>query len=117
MDNDTITIKDSLFIGMEKNETDSAKILLNLKGFIDTYNSADFQREVNKLIEAGFIWITFNCSELDYVSSTGIGAFTSFLKSVALKKGDIVLTNLQPMVYSIFQIFAAGVLKAKISPS
>jgi anti-sigma B factor antagonist len=104
MSQDTIVIKDSLRMQLEKNESDAARIVLNLKGFLDTYNSADFQREVNKLIEGGYIKILFNCSELNYVSSTGIGAFTSFLKTVKQKNGDIVLTYLQPKVYEVFQL-------------
>lgn len=104
MSQDTVVIKDSLKIQLEKDANDTAMIILNLKGFLDTYNSADFQREVNKLIESGYIKILFNCSELNYVSSTGIGAFTSFLKSVKQKNGNIVLAFLQPKVYEVFQL-------------
>lgn len=104
MSQDTVVIKDSLRMQLEKDANDSQKITLNLKGFLDTYNSADFQREVNKLIDTGFVKILFNCSELNYVSSTGIGAFTSFLKSVKQKKGDVVLTFLQPKVFEVFQL-------------
>jgi len=79
-------------------------LTMNLKGFLDTYNSADFQREVNKVIESGFIKILFNCSELNYVSSTGIGAFTAFLKTLKQKNGDLVLLYLQPKVFEVFQL-------------
>ncbi len=104
MSQDTVVIKDSLKMQVEKDSNDSNLTLLSLKGFLDTYNSADFQREVNKLIESGFIKILFNCSELNYVSSTGIGAFTSFLKTVKQKNGNIVLAFLQPKVYEVFQL-------------
>lgn len=100
----SIVIKDSLRIFIEEDAGDSSLVILNLKGFIDTYNSADFQREVNKLIEGGKTKILFNCSELNYVSSTGIGAFTAFLKSVKQKQGDIVLAFLQPKVFEVFQL-------------
>ncbi|MBN2547081.1 MAG: anti-sigma factor antagonist [Spirochaetes bacterium] len=104
MSQDMVVIKDSLRMQIEKDNGDSSMIILNLKGFLDTYNSADFQREVNKLIEGGYIKILFNCSELNYVSSTGIGAFTSFLKTVKMKKGDLVLSFLQPKVFEVFQL-------------
>jgi len=104
MSQDMVVIKDSLRMQIEKDTSDSSMIILNLKGFLDTYNSADFQREVNKLIESGYIKILFNCSELNYVSSTGIGAFTSFLKTVKMKKGDLVLSFLQPKVFEVFQL-------------
>lgn len=104
MSQDMVVIKDSLRMQIEKDSNDPALVILSLKGFLDTYNSADFQREVNKLIDSGFVKILFNCSELNYVSSTGIGAFTSFLKSVKQKKGDLVLSFLQPKVFEVFQL-------------
>jgi len=104
MSEETIVIKDSLRMQVEKDGDDSSLIFLNLKGFLDTYNSADFQREVNKIIEEGFTKILFNCSELNYVSSTGIGAFTSFLKTLKQKNGDMALAYLQPKVYEVFQL-------------
>lgn len=104
MSQDIVVIKDSLRMQIEKDASDPSILILNLKGFLDTYNSADFQREVNKLIDNGFVKILFNCSELNYVSSTGIGAFTSFLKTVKQKNGDLVLSFLQPKVFEVFQL-------------
>ena len=46
----------------------------------------------------------FNCSALNYVSSTGIGSFTAFLKLVKPKGGDIVLLEIQPKVFEVFQL-------------
>ncbi|WHE97443.1 STAS domain-containing protein, partial [Treponema pallidum] len=37
-------------------------------------------------------------------SSTGIGSFTAFLKTVKPKGGDIVLLDIQPKVYEVFQL-------------
>jgi len=104
MSQDIVVIKDSLRMQLQKDPEQNGMITLSLKGFLDTYNSADFQREVNKLIESGYIKLLFNCSELNYVSSTGIGAFTSFLKSVKLRNGDLVLSFLQPKVFEVFQL-------------
>ena len=55
-------------------------------------------------VEAGYINIIFNCAALNYVSSTGIGSFTAFLKMVKPKGGDIVLLEIQPKVYEVFQL-------------
>lgn len=75
-----------------------------LSGYIDTYNSTFFQKRVTTLIDAGYLQLIFNCAHLDYVSSTGIGSFTAFLKAVKGKGGDIVLLSLQPKVYEVFQL-------------
>ena len=48
--------------------------------------------------------LIFNCGGLNYVSSTGIGSFTAFLKAVKPRGGDIVLLEIQPKVYEVFQL-------------
>jgi anti-sigma B factor antagonist len=96
-----IEIKDSLNIKSEKIEN---VFLLKLKGFIDTYNSLDFQKEIRKLIDENNVNLLFSCSELTYVSSTGIGAFANLLKVVKMKNGNIILSQLQPKVYEVFSL-------------
>ena len=79
-------------------------LILVLTGYIDTYNSSFFQKQVQKVIDSGYTQLIFNCSSLSYVSSTGIGSFTSFLKAVKPKGGDLVLLEIQPKVYEVFQL-------------
>lgn len=95
---------DSLKIILEKAESINKGIFIYLNGYIDTYNSNFFQKKVSKIVEAGFINLVFNCSSLSYVSSTGIGAFTAFLKMLKPKGGDVVLLEIQPKVYEVFQL-------------
>ncbi len=95
---------DSLKIQLDKVQEVDDCIMVILNGYIDTYNSVYFQKQVDKIVGAGFVNLVFNCSSLNYVSSTGIGSFTSFLKLVKPKGGDIVLLNIQPKVYEVFQL-------------
>lgn len=95
---------DSLKIRLEKIDEVNGCIVLYLNGYIDTYNSSFFQKRVTKIVEAGFFKLIFNCSALNYVSSTGIGSFTAFLKTVKPKGGDVVLLEIQPKVYEVFQL-------------
>lgn len=95
---------DSLRITLEQVEGSGTSLILYLNGYIDTYNSAFFQKRIATVVEAGFINLIFNCAALNYVSSTGIGSFTAFLKMVKPKGGDIVLLDIQPKVYEVFQL-------------
>ena len=95
---------DSLTISLRKAENVKHGIFVYLTGYIDTYNSGFFQKQMTKVIEAGFVNLIFNCSSLNYVSSTGIGSFTVFLKVVKPKGGDVVLLEIQPKVYEVFQL-------------
>lgn len=95
---------DSLKITLDRADNIENGIILYLNGYIDTYNSAFFQKSLAKLVEADFYNVIFNCNALNYVSSTGIGVFTTFLKTVRQKGGDIVLLEVTPNVAEVFQL-------------
>jgi anti-anti-sigma factor len=95
---------ESLRIKLEKVPDVEGALVLYLSGYIDTYNSNFFQKRVNRAVEAGYTKLIFNCGGLSYVSSTGIGSFTAFLKTVKPRGGDIVLLEIQPRVYEVFQL-------------
>ena len=95
---------DSLAINLRKIDSMKNGLFIYLNGYIDTYNSSFFQKKITQIINAGYINLIFNCSSLNYVSSTGIGSFTVFLKMVKPKDGDVVLLEIQPKVYEVFQL-------------
>jgi anti-anti-sigma factor len=95
---------DSLRIRLQKIEATKGCLVLYLTGYIDTYNSNLFQKRVTKAIEAGYNKLIFHCGSLNYVSSTGIGSFTHFLKAAKPRGGDLVLLEIQPKVYEVFQL-------------
>lgn len=95
---------ESLKIRLQKVDSVDGCLILYLTGYIDTYNSNFFQKRVNRAVESGFIRLVFHCSGLNYVSSTGIGSFTAFLKAVKPRGGDLVLLEIQPKVYEVFQL-------------
>jgi anti-anti-sigma factor len=79
-------------------------LVLVLNGYIDTYNSNHFLKRIQRVIDSGYIRLIFQCGGLNYVSSTGIGSFTTFLKTIKPKGGDLILLEVQPKVYEVFQI-------------
>lgn len=78
--------------------------IVAMKGYIDTYNASHFQRQVDKAIHAGYRLLIFDFSGVTYVSSTGIGAFTHFLKEVKPRGGDLALVGMIPSVLEVFQL-------------
>ena len=95
---------ESLKIKLQKVNEVEACLVLYLTGYIDTYNSNNFQKRIQRAVESGFIRLVFHCGGLNYVSSTGIGSFTAFVKTVKPKGGDVVLFGIQPKVYEVFQM-------------
>jgi anti-anti-sigma factor len=95
---------DSLRIDLKKVTGVQNCLSLVLTGYIDTYNSNSFQKRVQRAIDYGYNRLIFDCCGLNYVSSTGIGSFTAFLKSLKLAGGDLVLLDVQTKVYEVFQL-------------
>ncbi|MFP4484739.1 MAG: STAS domain-containing protein [Spirochaetaceae bacterium] len=95
---------ESLKIRLQKVDSVDGSLILYLTGYIDTYNSNFFQKRVTRAVEAGYTRLIFHCGGLNYVSSTGIGSFTAFLKAVKPRGGDLVLLEIQPKVYEVFQL-------------
>ena len=95
---------DSLSIRLETLDSIKGGLVLYLTGYIDTYNSNPFQKRVIQAIEKGYNRLVFSCAGLNYVSSTGIGSFTAFLKQVKPAGGDVVFLGVQPKVYEVFQL-------------
>ena len=95
---------ESLTINLERVAGIDNGLLLKLSGYIDTYNTTLFQQRVVSGITAGFTRLIFDCTQLNYLSSTGIGSFTVFLKAVKPKNGDIVIFGLQQRLEEIFQL-------------
>jgi len=95
---------ESLKIKIDKVDHLPKCIVLSISGYIDTYNSNFFLERVQKVIDNGFTKLIFLCSGLNYISSTGIGSFTTFLKTVKPQGGDIMLVDIQPKVFEVLQL-------------
>ena len=101
---DTKTIEyDGLFLNVD---TTNNKIIVNIKGRLETANSIHFLDYMTKLIESspsGYDLI-LAMSELYYVSSTGIGAFTTILVNSKKRNIKLFMKDMQPKVMSVLEL-------------
>ena len=74
-------LDDCLTVNARKISEIESSCLLKLTGYIDTYNSAFFQKKTDMLLNAGYSNFILDCSDLNYISSTGIGSLASFLRN------------------------------------
>lgn len=89
---------------LSKLETVPSGMLVKIKGYVDTYNSGIFQKRIEKLYDAGYFRIVFDCAEVTYLSSTGIGALANIFKETRKRGGDMVLLNVQPRVFEVIDL-------------
>lgn len=98
-----INIKESLEVKVQAHPDDNY-IICELIGFIDVYNSIEFTKHINLIANHGYNNIILDCSELNYIASSGVGSFTSIVKTLEQKNGKLIFACLQKQVYDIFRI-------------
>ncbi len=73
-------------------------------GEINTFNSSKFQSVVKKAIDAGYHKLIFNCKDISYLSSTGVGSFTFILKDIGAVQGRMAICEMRPRVHEVFSL-------------
>jgi len=77
--------------------------LLEISGRVDSENAETLK---NYLVELGKREqkILINCSTMDYISSTGLGALLMLLKLINKQGGRLRLFGLSPRIAEVFEI-------------
>lgn len=90
---------------MELIITDNGDRLVGtLKGRLDTVNSEQFNKDMQPLMEAADRTIELECSELEYISSSGLRLFLMLRKQVSAKGGKLVIRNINDTIREVFTI-------------
>jgi anti-anti-sigma factor len=76
----------------------------HIEGRIDTITATDFENSIMKLMSEGISKLIFDCSKLDYVSSSGLRVFLIAQKKISTNKGQLKVCCLQPSIKEIFDI-------------
>lgn len=88
---------------LESKNTDEFLVLYP-KGELDVYNTKKFKEKSIKLYEKDKKDILFDCKELEYLDSTGLGSLIFILKEVEKNDNKIVIENLNPQIMKLFKI-------------
>jgi len=94
----------SLKMDLEKIEQVPNCLAIRLTGYIDAYNHHHFQKQVAKLLDAGFTRMIFDMHDISFIGSTGVGGLVNLMKTLRAKAGDLVLQDVQGKVYEVFQL-------------
>jgi len=85
-------------------EDHSGISILRLKGFLDAHTAPNFEQAIQELIEENRYKIIVSMSDLNYISSAGLGVFMGFIEEIRDKEGDIKLSNMTDKVYKVFDL-------------
>lgn len=78
--------------------------IITLDGFVDAHTAPNFEAAIQTELDAEHVRIVVDCSNLNYISSAGLGVFMSFIEEVRDQNGDIKICGLTPKVRHTFEI-------------
>ena len=88
---------------VERKENEAVTCLY-LKGYLDAHTSPKFEEALQELVDEKRFKIIVNFTELNYISSAGLGVFMGFIEEIRNNGGDIKLSNMTPKVYKVFDL-------------
>ena len=79
-------------------------VIISISGRLDTTNYSLLEKKFLELIESAQGKILLECSELEYVSSSGLRVLLMALKKISMLKGKFVLCGLSKNISEIFEV-------------
>lgn len=73
-------------------------------GRLDTPAAADVTRDVQPLIDGADKTIVLDCSEMTYISSSGLRIFLTIRKAAAAKGGKVIIEGLSNEIRQVFMM-------------
>ena len=95
MDNISISLKES-----QNKEISEIRV----DGVIDTLTSSELEEVIDSIIKRNRYKLIIDLAGVEYISSAGWGIFISHIKEVRDNGGDIILANMVPDVYEIYEL-------------
>ncbi len=77
---------------------------VNLVGRLDTPAAVEAQKDFGELIENADQEITIDCTELKYISSSGLRLFLMLRKETSAKGGHLTVINVNEDIKEVFKI-------------
>ena len=84
----------------------NGQVVVDIKGRLETANSNSFLNYMAEVIDDAAIGceLVLSMGDLYYVSSTGIGAFTTILVNSKKKNIQLFIKDMQPKVKSVLEL-------------
>ena len=90
---------------MEVNITrENGQVTAALIGRLDTPASLEIAPQMNDLTEEASGTIILDCTDLSYISSSGLRIFITLRKAAAAKGGKVIVRNISNEIRSVFMM-------------
>jgi anti-sigma B factor antagonist len=85
-------------------ETKDQFCLITVDGEVDASSSIHLDEAMQQAVDEGCKNILVDCKNLHYISSAGLGVFMSYIQVIESQQIRLVLFNMSPKVYNVFEI-------------
>ena len=79
-------------------------MLMTVEGEADASSSINLDKRMRELIDEGNQVILTDCTQLNYISSAGLGVFMSYIEEFQEKNITFIIYGLSEKVWNVFQI-------------
>jgi anti-sigma B factor antagonist len=79
-------------------------LLMKVTGEVDASSSIELDEAIKKVIEEEPQNLVVDCTNLDYISSAGLGVFMSYIEEFRKHEARLVIFGLNPKVKNVFEI-------------
>ena len=80
------------------------EVIVRLSGRLDTPGAQEIAPKINDLLEETGKTVILDCSDMSYISSSGLRIFLTLRKSAADKGGRIIVRNICNDIRNVFMM-------------
>ena len=80
------------------------KYVVTLEGELDTSAAAEVEKKLQVLYNCNGKDVLFDCTQLDYIASSGLRILISILKGAKAGGSKVVLKNVNDDIMSVFKL-------------
>lgn len=84
--------------------------LIYLNGYLDAHTAPYLENAIAEIIAEQKFKLVVDFTELDYISSAGLGVFMVFIEEIRENGGDIKLCSMSSKVFSVFDLLGFPML-------
>ncbi len=84
--------------------------IIYLNGYLDAHTAPQLETNFSELIDRDKYNIVVNFTDLNYISSAGLGVFMAYIEKIRENEGDIKLSSMSDKVYNIFDLLGFPLL-------
>ena len=83
---------------------EGGKTIIKTDKRIDTMNASQFEKDIEPLLQEQGLDLEMDCTDLDYMASSGLRIIQKTMRAVMMKKGQFKITNTSPDIYKVLSM-------------